>query len=223
MTVKAVLLDLGLTLSRTASFPEIYVSILARFGVNVSVEDVVNAQKATEKEFDVSTYSDQIRKEFWTRYNTALINKLSIDENQTFLASQIDELWWECSHVRLFSDVEPTLSGLRAKGLKLVLVSNGYTKDIEHVLSELDLKKWFDAVVCIDSCGCAKPDKRIFLYALETVGVTPEEAVFVGDSIEYDYEGAQAVGIKPFLIDREDKMPSGYDRIRSLTDLVALV
>ncbi|MFA5363568.1 MAG: HAD family hydrolase [Candidatus Bathyarchaeia archaeon] len=223
MTVKAVLLDLGLTLTRTASFPEIYVSILARFGVTVSVDDVVKAQKATEKEFDVSTYSDEVRKEFWTRYNTALIGKLGVKENQTFLASQIDELWWNYSSVRLFSDVEPTLSGLRAKGLKLALVSNGYTPDIEHVLAELDLKKWFDVIVCIDSCNCAKPDKRIFMFALQQLGVTADETVFVGDSIEYDYAGAKAVGIKPFLIDREGKLPRGYDRIRSLTDLLTLV
>ncbi|MBA7626895.1 (S)-2-haloacid dehalogenase [subsurface metagenome] len=119
--------------------------------------------------------------------------------------------------------MEPTLSRLIAKGLKLGLVSNGFKQDLQHVLGELGLKKWFDAVVCIDSCNCAKPDKEIFLYALDKLGVKAHEAVFVGDSVLYDYEGAMNVGIKPYLIDREGKIQSRYDTIASLTELLAIV
>jgi len=223
MPLKAILFDLGLTLIQTASFPEIYRQILARFGVTVSIDDIVRAQKATESEFDTATYDENHRKEFWTNYNISLLEKLGIQENSVFLATQIDELWWACSHVQVYPDVEPTLSQLRAKGLKLGLVSNGFRQDLNHVLGELGLEKWFDAIVCIDSCNCAKPDKQIFLYALDELGVTPSEALFVGDSVAQDYEGAMNVGIKPILIDREGKRPSHYDKIASLTELLALV
>ena len=221
--MKAILFDLGLTLIQTASFPEIYRQILARFGVTVSIDDIVRAQKATESEFDTATYDENHRKEFWTNYNISLLEKLGIQENSVFLATQIDELWWACSHVQVYPDVEPTLSQLRAKGLKLGLVSNGFRQDLNHVLGELGLEKWFDAIVCIDSCNCAKPDKQIFLYALDKLVLKPCETVFVGDSIVQDYEGALGVGIKPILIDREGKLPSLYDKIRSLTELLALV
>ena len=222
MPLKAVLFDLGLTLIQTASFPEIYRRILARFGITVSLDAIVHAQKETEGEVDTSTYDESRRKEFWTNYNVSLLKKLGVKEGTVFVASQIDELWWSCSHVQLFPDVEPTLSGLRAKGLKLGLVSNGFQQDLDHVLGELGLKHWFDAVVCIDSCSCAKPDKRIFLYALDKLGVKADEAVFVGDSVVHDYEGALNVGIKPYLIDRERKLPSRYDKIGCLTDLLAI-
>jgi len=221
--LKAVLFDLGLTLIRTASFPEIYRRILARFGVVVSIDDIVRAQKETENEFDAAAYDENHRKEFWTNYNVSLLKKLGIEENTVFLAKQIDELWWSCSHVQVYPDVEPTLSQLRAKSLKLGLVSNGFKQDLDHVLGELGLDKWFDVVVCIDSCNCAKPDKQIFLYALDKLGIEPHEAVFVGDSVAQDYEGALGVGIKPCLIDREGKLPSRYDKIGSLTELLALV
>lgn len=223
MSLKAVLFDLGLTLTKTASFPEIYRTILARFGVEVSVEDVVWAQKETEKEADTSSYSAETRKEFWTNYNTVILEKLGVKENTSVVASQIDELWWECSHLQLYPDTEPTLSGLKAKGLKLALVSNGFEQDLEYVLGKTGLKKWFDVIVCIDSCNCAKPGKQIFLYTLNELGIKPNEAVFVGNSVVYDYEGAQGVGIKPLLLDREGKLPSKYDKIASLTELLALV
>ena len=223
MALKAVLFDLGLTLIRTASFPEIYWHILASFDVQVSVDNIAEAQNLTEKEFDVSTYDENKRQEFWTNYNAALIKKLGITENVVFLASQIDELWWRFSQVEAFPDVEPTLSELKARGLKVGLVSNAFQKDLDHVLGELDLKKWFDSVVCIDSCNCAKPNKDIFLYALNQLQINPKEAVFVGNSIMQDYDGAFAVGIRPFLIDREQKFSSQYNTINSLTDLLTIL
>ena len=223
MALKAVFFDLGLTLIRTASFPEIYRRILARFGVTASIDDITRAQEATEKETDTSTYVESRRKEFWRDYNASLIKKLGVTENVVFLAEKIDELWWDCSHVQLYSDVEPTLSQLKARGLKLGLVSNGFTKDLTHILGELDLRKWFDAVVCIESCNCAKPNKEIFLYALDRLGVEPNEAVFVGDSVEQDYEGAFNVGIRPFLVDRDGKHPSHFNKIASLTELLTIL
>jgi HAD superfamily hydrolase (TIGR01549 family) len=223
MALKAVLFDLGLTLIRTASFPEIYRRILARFGVTVSLDDIVWAQNATESEADTANYSENRRKEFWTDYNVSLLKKLGVTENTVFLATQIDELWWECSHVQVYSDVEPTLSGLKARGLKLGLVSNGFKQDLDHILAELELKRWFDVVVCIESCTCAKPDKEIFLYALDKLGIEPDEAVFVGDSVEQDYEGAFNVGIRPFLLDREEKHPSHFNKITNLTELLTMI
>ena len=223
MPWKAVLFDLGLTLIQTASFPEIYRRILARFGVTASLDDIVQAQNATESEFDIATYDENRRKEFWTNYNVHILEKLGVKENTVFLAEKIDALWWVCSHVQVYSDVEPTLSQLRAKGLKLGLVSNGFKQDLDYVLGEVGLEKWFDVVVCIDSCNCAKPNKEIFLYALDKLGVEANEAVFIGDSVEQDYDGAFNVGIRPFLIDREGKYPSHFNKIASLTDLLTIL
>jgi len=43
----------------------------------------------------------------------------------------------------------------------------------------------------------------------------------VGDSVEDDIEGAAAVGIRAFLIDREDRYPDKPDRLRNLWSLPA--
>ena len=223
MSLKAVLFDLGLTLIRTASFPEIYRRILARFGVRASLDDIVCAQKSTESEFAPSTYEESRRKEFWTNYNVSLLEKLGVKENTVFVAEQIDALWWDCSNVQVYPDVESTLSQLRDKGLQIGLVSNGFKQDLDHILGVLRLEKWFDVVVCIDSCNCAKPNKQIFLYALDKLGVKADEAVFVGDSVEQDYEGAFGVGIRPFLIDREEKHPNNFNKISNLTELLTIL
>lgn len=223
MSIKVVLFDLGLTLIYTKSYSEIYKQILTNFKINVSLEDIIRAQKATEREFDTSTYDKNRRKEFWTEYNIALLEKLGIEKNKVFIATQIDELWWRYSHVQIYPDVKPTFARLKAKGLKLGLVSNGFKQDIDHVLEELVLTKWFDVIVCIDSCNCAKPNKEIFLYALDKLGLQPNEAIFIGDSILYDYEGALRVGIKPYLINREGKNQDNFDTISNLTELLTII
>jgi putative hydrolase of the HAD superfamily len=221
--LKAVLFDVGLTLTKTAPFPEIYRRILDHFGVKVTLGDIIRAMKATEREFDVAEYPVNRRKKYWTEYNASLLKKLDVEEKKMFLAEQIDDLWWEYSHLQVYSDVEPILSQLKAKGLKLGIISNGLKRDIEHILKKLQLEQWFDVVVSIDSCNCAKPTKEIFIYALNKLGVKPVEALFVGDSVEADYKGAVAVRIKSIIIDREGKVPSQYNKIKSLTELAAIV
>jgi putative hydrolase of the HAD superfamily len=223
MPFKAVLFDVGLTLTYTSPFPEIYREILASFGVDVSFDDIVWAQKTTENEFDAASYPINRRKEYWTEYNACLLEKLGVQEMRAFLATKIDELWWKFSHLQVYSDVEPTLSQLKAKGLKLGIVSNGLRKDLKHILEQLKLKNWFDVVVGIDSCNCAKPAKEIFFYALNKLGIQAHEALFIGDSIETDYKGAKNVGIKSFIIDRERKISNEYHKIDTLADLLTMV
>ena len=67
--------------------------------------------------------------------------------------------------------------------------------------------------------------RRSSIPALEQSGVTAAEAVHVGDSITSDVEGAQAVGIRPVLLDRSGSLtpPPGVPVLRSLSDLPALL
>lgn len=223
MQIKAILFDLGLTLIRTFSFDEIYKQILTQFGIDFSIDDIARAQKETAVDCDTSNYDVIGRKEFWINYNIRLLENLGVEEDKDFVASQIDELWWNYSGVQVFPEVESTLSELKARSFKIGLVSNGYKKDLDHVLGKLDIEKWFDSIVCIDSCNCSKPNKEIFLFALEDLGIKAHEAIFVGDSVQYDYEGALKVGIKPYLIDREGIIQGKYDKIRNLTELLTIV
>jgi putative hydrolase of the HAD superfamily len=64
-----------------------------------------------------------------------------------------------------------------------------------------------------------KPSPTIFLAALELVGAEPGEAVMVGDSPADDVDGARALGIRAFLIDREGRFPAAVGRLDSLRDL----
>lgn len=90
-------------------------------------------------------------------------------------------------------------------------------------MGKLKLTNCFDVVVGIDTCNKGKPDREIFLYALDKLCVRPKEALFIGDSVKYDYEGAKEAGLKPLIIDREGKTPPNVDIIRSLTEVLSFL
>ena len=102
---------------------------------------------------------------------------------------------------RLYPEVPDVLQALRARGLRLAVVSNFDTR-LPPLLDALGLAAFFDAVVCSGEAGAAKPDGAIFAHALETLGVEASEALHVGDNREADYDGARAAGIEALLVDR---------------------
>jgi putative hydrolase of the HAD superfamily len=127
--------------------------------------------------------------------------------------------------VHLWDDSLPTLRELRARGLRTAVVSN-CDHGTRPVVERLGLHEETDAVVLSFEAGVAKPDAGIYRKALEALGAEPAEAVFVDDQLAY-CEGAQAVGIRPFLVLRHDarplegvSTPSSHEVIGDLRSLV---
>lgn len=220
MQIKAVLFDLGGTLIRTADIPVIYKSILESFDVKVSIDQIARAHATNEEEFDVVKGQLELGRDFWIRWNSRVLEKAGVQQDREFLAKKIDELWWEHSDLQVYPDVMVTIAQLKAEGVRIGVVTNGLKSDFQRILRKLKLTNCFDVVVGVDACNKGKPDGEIFLYALDKLGVRPEETVFVGDSVKYDYEGAKRAGIKPLLINREGKTSENVDSISSLTDVL---
>ena len=68
-----------------------------------------------------------------------------------------------------------------------------------------------------------KPSPTIFLAVLDLLGVEAAAAVMVGDSLLDDIEGARALGMRAYLIDREGRFPERNDALPTLLALPALL
>jgi FMN phosphatase YigB (HAD superfamily) len=77
---------------------------------------------------------------------------------------------------------------------RLGLVSNFYG-NLATVAEEAGLRAPFTTVVDSAVVGCRKPDPAIFHLALSDLGIAPEAALFVGDSLSRDMMGARGVGM----------------------------
>lgn len=102
----------------------------------------------------------------------------------------------------VFPDVPPMLLILRQAGIKLGIVTNASQpmamRDAE--LEAHGLIQFFpDCRLSAADAGYLKPDKRIFTRALERLGTTPEETIFIGDNPEADIAGANGMGMRAVL------------------------
>ena len=147
----------------------------------------------------------------------------------------LDQIAWEMLHsehslfaanaATLYDDVVPTLQILRDKGFKLGIVSN-WGVPLDPLNERLGIADYFDVIVASHDARVRsiKPDPHIFNYTLTEVGVSAEEVVHVGDTYEADVVGAQNVGIRPILIDRDGTQAGRCDEtIQSLTELPAVI
>jgi len=87
----------------------------------------------------------------------------------------------------------PLLARLRRR-FRLGIVSNFYG-NLEKVCSDLGIRELFECLVDSTLVGVMKPAPGIFLAAIERLGVLPAEAVFIGDNVSRDMEGAKGVGM----------------------------
>ena len=110
------------------------------------------------------------------------------------------------------------LAALRAHGLKLGLVSNT-GRDLDAFIAHHALD--VDVAVGSSAHGKTKPHPTIFQAALDRLEVAAGEAAMVGDSPDDDVEGARALGMRGFLVDRDDRFPEFEGRLPDLRALPA--
>ncbi len=132
-----------------------------------------------------------------------------------------DELMKSYPHkLRVYPDTVPTLEWLKDEGYKLGVITSGpaYQK---LKLELIGLSGYFDVIVTREDVKAIKPEPKIFLHALETLGVQPAEALMVGDSLSQDVYGAKNVGMTAVWINRDGE--PGYHmadyEIRTLHEL----
>jgi putative hydrolase of the HAD superfamily len=219
MTVRAVLFDVDFTIARPG--PELgpvgYKRLGARFGLEL---DPSRYAVARERAVEGIRRHPELEhdEEIWVAFTERIIRGMGGDTDSAYeCAVEMTRAWEHAEHFELYEDALPVLEELRARDLKLGLVSNT-GRDLDRFVAHHRLD--VDAALGSGAFGRTKPHPTIFRAVLERLGVEPGDAVMVGDSPEDDVEGARASGIgRAFLLDREGRYPELPDR---LPDLFAL-
>lgn len=98
-----------------------------------------------------------------------------------------------------FADALPTLTALRAAGVKCAIVSNKESRFVEHLLAASPLAALVELTVCGDTLERKKPDPLPALHALRHFGVIRERALLVGDSA-IDVACARNAGVAVWMV-----------------------
>ncbi len=94
---------------------------------------------------------------------------------------------------RIADGAEALVVELRERGVKVALVSNWDVR-LRPLLGDLGVLQWIDLAVVSAEEGIEKPDVEIFARTCARLGVAPDRALMVGDSVPSDVEGARAAG-----------------------------
>ncbi len=171
-------------------------------------------------------------------YFPTLVGQVAAAKGLELTPEQGEQLWrtWNLEGAffgrRLFDDAIETLQALRAGGYRLGCVTNrpfggpGFVAEVD----DLGLGELLDAMAVSCDVGYMKPHPKIFQHALDTLGVDPQEAVMVGDSLRADVAGAQALGMtaiwrdRPHIREQVDGVRPDFvvDELRELPQLPCL-
>ncbi len=215
--VKVILFDLGNTLISYYSrneFPGILEAAIKNCAeyLNVEMMDVwkrVQRHNHGSPSDKVYPMQDRLSDIFRTRDEDTITRLCDIFMEPIFGTS------------RLHDDVNPVLKELKRRGMKVGIISNT-PWGCPARLWELELNRYGlleyldDYVFCVD-VGWRKPDERVFLHALERLGVEAKDCIFVGDDPRWDIVGPEKLGMKAMLIDRTG---SNLDAIHGLDELI---
>jgi HAD superfamily hydrolase (TIGR01549 family) len=215
--LQAVLFDVDFTIVKPGPLlgPEGYRDAGRRFGLELDPALYTEARAAALLDLAHHPELDH-DEEVWIRFTEDIVRGMGgegADCRQ--VAEAITAGWLHSENFELYEDALPVLALLRAEGLKIGLVSNT-SRDLDAFVRHhaLDVDAWVSSGVH----GKVKPSPTIFRAVLELLEVPPEAAVMVGDSPEDDVAGAEAIGIRAFLLDREGK----HGRKDALPTLLAL-
>ncbi|MEO3767423.1 HAD family hydrolase [Streptomyces sp. B5E4] len=104
-------------------------------------------------------------------------------------------------HWRVFPDVVPALDGL-TPARRHGLLSNNSAPHQEEKLRAIGVHDRFEALVCSEEIGVAKPAAGAFHAACAALGLPPERVAYVGDRPDTDAAGADAAGLTGIWLDR---------------------
>jgi putative hydrolase of the HAD superfamily len=228
--IKAVIFDFGQTLVdsangfRTAE-KEAQDKLFPNLGLTVR-EDFLAIYRRLRKEFhDRSNFSrNALWQEVFYYYCVAVNSDLLV---------RWETEYWETvkKHTFLFPEVTGVLDSL-SRRYKVALITNtqGQRSTGTHRISLYpDLENFFKVIIVAGEGGIpTKPDPKPFHQCLDKLGISPSEAVYIGDDWRIDICGARDVGmhaiwLKHHSVQRnwpevEDSVPV----IRSLKELLEL-
>lgn len=125
--------------------------------------------KIKQRGFNTNTYDNEVL--FYKEYYKQVIREECgyLDEETAFKIFNIMWLKDRC----LFDDVLDTFKKIKDKGLKIGIISDAGLS-LEATLVTLGLGEYIDSYTCSKEVGVMKPDPKIYLTAINKLGLKPK-------------------------------------------------
>lgn len=219
--ISAVFFDaVGTLIEIRGSVGEVYRDIATHYGVDVDPRDLDRQFQAAFAAKSSQGSSAQTERQWWHELVHDVMAPVIPEEEFESYFAELYDYFGSSRPWLLYPDATVTLHELRAQGLRLGVISN-FDSRLRNILNELGIGSIFEDIVLSWEAKAAKPDRKIYSRAVDGMGISPGQAMYVGDSVREDAEGARAAGLRPVLLDRNGLHTAWTNglRIRSLSEL----
>ncbi|MBL8859426.1 MAG: TIGR02253 family HAD-type hydrolase [Planctomycetes bacterium] len=195
--LSAILFDIDDTLFSTTAFARQARVNAVRAMIDAGLElpeevvlrelDEVLAEFSSNYEHHYDKLLQRLRPPSLVRRNTALIVAAGV-------AAYHDTKFRE---LRPFDDVRPLLGDLQKVGMRVGIITHGWTVKQAEKLVRLGLVPFLDprAVFISDQIGISKPNPKLYETALRDLQLPANEVMYVGDSPEHDIAPPHSIGM----------------------------
>jgi putative hydrolase of the HAD superfamily len=162
-------------------------------------------------------------KDQFTQYYSIVLQTMGVASPQDGLALRLAEALVDGVNYEPFPETERLLQELRNRDLALGIVSNAWPS-LDRRYVEMGLREYFRAFAISAVVGSIKPDDRIFLAAIEQIGLPAHDLIFVDDWPEI-VRKAEELEMKGVLMDHKKEWLGVSDvaRIENLMELPRLL
>lgn len=231
--VKAVLFDIGSTLiEANPDIDHIFYKVATRRGHKLELDEAEKCLPIVNEFYEKEYLKDG---DFWCSPQGSVeifldmyryfCHLTGLERDADAIVKEIHEHYLSARAWKIYEDVKPCLKELKRDHLVLGVVSN-WSTSLKDLLRDLQLLPYFEVVTSSADIGYRKPNPLIFELTLETLALSPDEVVHVGDRIDADVKGAQEAGITPVLLDRSGRYlgtDHSFSTISSLSELPTLI
>ncbi|WP_312767461.1 HAD family hydrolase [Epilithonimonas sp.] len=208
--IKVILFDAANTLIYKPSLYSNMLTVLQKFSYDIDEEKLQYHHKLLS---EIINFPDRTSREFYKEFNAELLLSLGIIPTEELL----NELFSACSYLewKAFDDVM-ILDKIETR--KAVL--SNFNSTLNGLLDQLIGENIFSDIIISENEAYRKPHREFYELALNKLNVSPEEILYIGDSLKLDIIPAKELGFKTLLIDRLNIFSNYKERISNMNDIV---
>jgi putative hydrolase of the HAD superfamily len=158
--------------------------------------DGIKDRKITLKEYPIEDFLNC----FLEKYKLVLNLNQCVEAINLFYTEYREQVYFE-------SNICNTLKTIKDNGYKLGVISNTcyYDEVMKECFKKSGIYNFIDNFTFSYSLGIGKPNIQIFKTAIQTMKITPIEAVMVGDNLESDIKPALGLGMRTIWLNSKNK------------------
>jgi len=165
-------------------------------------EGFANAWRTTQLEYTWLRSLMKKHKNFWEITEDSLDHTMETFKIKKVMRNELLNLYKELS---TYSEVKECLEGLKAKKIKIAILSNGTPDLLKGLVESNNIQNYFDDIMSIESVGIYKPDSKVYEMPVKKYNCRPKNICFMSSNT-WDVSGGGVFGYNAVWINRFSKV-----------------